>query len=309
MEGRNGQVTGEKMKKVLKVILWILGIIVGLAIVLFVVAAVAMMIQNGNDGAKETLKNSKLTQYTYNSGGDMRGSSNGVTVMEKDSSHAVISYISKGWYADYPHVSEEVVDRQILDELEEVFRKYDMQRWDGKSFTKMFVADGASHSYSFVFGKELYYRFSSQIYPEPYRSKLDEFNGILDRYRGTGETLPSLVFEEKEGAELANYRDEIKKNGKVTMEINSYACGHLEYSYTNGTNEQINIPNDCYELYKDGQEEPVKTINSRYEGYTAFVFPGGNQQDTLEGEVWLEAGTYRLVNAKSREYSCEFVIK
>lgn len=293
------------MKKLLKGVLITLGVIA----FLFVSLTVATVAKSKKGEVKETLKNTKMTKYEYSVGGGMRGGGSSTTVAAYDDKHAIISYATQGWHADNKHVTEYLVDKQILDDIEQIFRKNKMQRWDGKKFTRDFVADGESYSYSFRFGKSLSYRFSSQIYPSRYKKKLVLYDEVLKKYEAGRTKLPGLVFPEMEDDELGAYKQELKENGKVNVEISSYALGILECTFTNGTGKDVEIPNDYYELYDESGKKLIHTFTSQYGGYGRTLYENGVYDNLLNEEVWLEPGTYRLYVGEDKEYSCEFVIE
>lgn len=59
----------------------------------------------------------------------------------------------------------------MLDDIEQIVRKYKMNFWNKRKFTNMFISDGESTSYTFSFDKTRIY-FSSQFYPAMYGMKL-----------------------------------------------------------------------------------------------------------------------------------------
>lgn len=56
-----------------------------------------------------------------------------------------------------------------------------MNYWNRKRVSKMFIADGESHSYSFEFDKSSIH-FSSQYYPDKYRKKIKKLNDVIAKY-------------------------------------------------------------------------------------------------------------------------------
>lgn len=293
------------MKKPLKILLIVLAVIAGLFLILFLGAT----IENMDLWNRESFKDAKLKKYTYSTGGDMRGSSYSLTVAEYDDSHAIVSTCKKGWHADVPHVEEYLVDKQILSDLEEVIREYNMQKWDGKTFTKMFVADGASKSYSFSFGDTLYYSFSSQIFPAQYSSKLEKLDEVINRYNDRSKKLPALVYPQMSEEEIGKYKSSLSENGLVNVEIESYIMGRMEFLITNGTTEHVMIPTGYYMIFNQDSEEPLKAIDGGYEG-SFDLYPGSCFEMDLGETLRLEPGKYILVIGKDREsgISCEFEI-
>lgn len=127
------------------------------------------------------IRGQHLVEYRYGSSGDMRGGHYSEIVKRKDDSHAIITIEKAEAYNVEPERNEYLVDISIMDELENVIRKYKMNHWNRKKFTDMFISDGASSSYSFNFDKS-YVSFSSQFYPMEYGQKLQEFDEIINKY-------------------------------------------------------------------------------------------------------------------------------
>lgn len=68
-----------------------------------------------------------------------------------------------------------------MEELEKIIRNNQMNFWNQKKFSNMFICDGESKSYSFCFEKASI-SFSSQVYPTIYRTKLKKFDEVIDNY-------------------------------------------------------------------------------------------------------------------------------
>ena len=122
-----------------------------------------------------------LKEYCYSSSGDMVGSSYSKKVSVADNNHAIIEISqSEAWNVD-PSVTKYLVDVKVLSDIEEVFTRYHMYRWNNKKFSNIFVADGATMHYSFTF-EDKYISFSSQVFPVRYRSRLGEIDEIINKY-------------------------------------------------------------------------------------------------------------------------------
>ena len=128
----------------------------------------------------KNINRQKLNEYCFSTGGGMTGGYH-VERVKRNGENAVISIEEASFHNEAPVKSEYPADVSILDEIEAVVRKYRMNFWHRKKFTNMFVADGASKSYSFEFDKKSI-SFSSQIYPPRYRKKLKELNEIVNKY-------------------------------------------------------------------------------------------------------------------------------
>lgn len=123
-----------------------------------------------------------LYEFSYRTGGGMNGGGSETIVERLDEKQAKISRSHREWHNSEQVTSEKLVDVKILDDIAAIVEKYDMKSWDGKRFTDMFVADGPSYTYSFVFGDQ-YYRFTSQSYPDEYAGKLRELMQVFDSYQ------------------------------------------------------------------------------------------------------------------------------
>lgn len=250
-------------------------------------------------GCGKTVKKShKLISYESSSGGGMEGGGRSTEVRISDGEVILAESVQKMWYTD-EEVREYRVDAQILQEIEAVFRRYHINRWHGKRFTKMFIADGESYSYSFDFeGNESIY-FSSQYYPARYRNILGRFDVILDRYRTEGELLPGLVTEElSEEDVFGKIRPE---DGKVSAEVFGYSHNGLRFRLKNGTGEPVSVSGtvrilrdrDGAVLYESLSDEPYS------------LDPNSSSEDTAAPEKRLEPGRYTL---EAGELSCSFEI-
>lgn len=179
------------MKKMTKVLIVILCAIVVLA-VLVTVGYILGKKNRASEAVKKERGDGRLSQFYYSSGGGMNGAHHCTTVSVYDDTRAIITIESQEWHNEKMKVEELLVDIKILDELEAVFNKYGMKEWHQKTFTDMFEDDGESFSYFFEFDNFDFVSFSSQIYPEEYRTKLEELENIVKKYEETGEKASGL---------------------------------------------------------------------------------------------------------------------
>lgn len=126
------------------------------------------------------IKGQKLNSYSRSVGGGMTGGYYRESV-KRNGAQAVISTVEASFHNEEPVKCEYVVDATILDEIEDLVRKYRINFWNRKKFTNMFISDGESESFSFEFDKNGI-NFSSQIYPEKYGAKLKEIKEIVKKY-------------------------------------------------------------------------------------------------------------------------------
>ena len=234
------------------------------------------------------IEKEELKRYKYSCGGDMLGSSYSKSVQEYGSASALITIRSTEWHGDDGTVKEYLVDREILNELKAVFIKYHMKNWDNKKFTNMFIADGASHSYSFDFETDSV-SFSSQIYPEKYSAKLKNLNEVVDKYLRDVELLPCLVTEE--AANKSDYTPSYDINsGELELSVYSYYQKNLCYRIVNGTDENKEL-DSTIRLYRAEESVPILEENSKYK---ATLYAHSHNEDTVTLTERLLPGRYRL---------------
>ena len=244
-------------------------------------------------GSKEA-----LTGFCYSYGGNMCGNSHREYVVPFDSEHAKISISHANWYYEDPAVSEYLVDIDIMNKLEAVFRKYSMEKWHGKKFTDIFVCDGESYSYGFDFEKA-HISFSSQVFPGKYHEKLDELHKILGEYIEKGERLPYLLQNTvQEGEAHGRLKPE---DGDISLEVCFYREGKLGYRICNGTDEKIEYDRNAA-IYAAEESEAVEVKKRNYSGN---VYQHSVDEDEIMVPGHLKAGKYRLEVGK---YECGFEI-
>lgn len=237
-------------------------------------------------GNYQFVGNQKLTGFEYSSGGGMEGGGK-TTEISIIQDEVYLTETSREWWYEDDSVTEYKVDEGILEEIENVFRKNKMNWWNGKKFTNMFIADGASASYDFSFDGGTWVSFSSQYYPANYSKKLDEIHEIIRKYAETAELQPGLkcspfTVEEHE------YRSH-PDNGEVEIEVYEYKKTRIYYRILNGTNEEATIPNVVKLVRDDGQILYEKNNNSEKK-----IFANYSVEDSIKLEGWLEEGIYTL---------------
>ena len=230
----------------------------------------------------------KLTGYHYSSGGGMLGRSYSESVREYDENSALVTIMQRNWHGDDGTVKEYLVDKEILDELKAVFVKYHMKNWRNKKFTNIFVADGASYSYSFDFETDSV-SFSSQIYPEKYSVKLKNLDEVVDKYLKNAELLPGLVTED-----AANENDYMPpydiNSGMLELSVYSYYQKSLCYRAVNGTDENMELDRTA-RLYREGESIPIHEESSEYK---KILYAHSQDEDSMMLSERLLPGKYRL---------------
>ncbi len=253
-----------------------------IAVILFVIIAGGIIFMRMKHYV--SIRKQHLNSYTYSSGGSMTGGFYRESVKRADGGTALVSISEAEWHSQDPTVREYKVDDALLDELEKVIRSEKMNFWNGKKFTNMFVADGASYSYSFSFDKASI-GFSSQIYPGSYRTKLAKLAEVIKRYLADATPLPGLV-NERQGDENNVQLPE----DKLELYVYSYCGNYLEVRILNGTGESVAI---------DSNMKLVDAETGRLIAETGGYFPrmvSAKSRDELSFfvEERLEAGQYTL---------------
>lgn len=234
------------------------------------------------------IEKEKLTGYQYSSGGDMSGRSYSESVCEYDENSALVTIMQRNWHGDDGTVKEYRVDKEILDELKAVFVKYHMKNWRNKKFTNMFVADGASYSYSFDFETDSV-SFSSQIYPEKYSVKLKNLDEVVDKYLKNAELLPGLVPEDAANKDDYTLPYDIN-SGMLELSVYSYYRKDLCYRAVNGTDENKELDRTA-RLYREGESIPIHEESSEYK---KTLYAHSQDEDSMMLSERLLPGKYRL---------------
>lgn len=231
-----------------------------------------------------SIQGQHLNKYSYGSGGSMTGGYYRETVKQYNN-RALITVESSEWHYQDPTVEEYLTDREVLNELEAVIRKYKMNYWNRKTFTKMFVNDAASEYYSFDFDNEAI-SFSSQIYPEKYRDKLAALDSIVKKYIDLGEKLPGLVNPAKE-----NEAPYSVPEGELSIYVYSYAQDMLGLKVSNGTSETIELSERYKLINADTKEILVEEASS----YNRKFSPHSRGEMDIRLKERLGAGNYKIV--------------
>lgn len=279
-------------------------IIIIIAATVLIAALVIPMIFSDYDITEQiAMKKGNLTKYSYSSGGDMLGSHYSETVKDYDGTRAVLTITSAEYHSAPEEINEYFISSEVLKELNSVFRKHHMNRWEHRKIGKMFIADGASYSYSFYFG-DASCSFSSQYYPGLYRKGVDALSEIIDKYSENKERIPGLVTEPPEKDENDYYYYPVPEKDKLTFEVFKYCEQTVYFRLLNGKDENAKITNS-YEIINCDTNESVPVENSSYI-YERDVDSGEIFDDYIKVCDLLEAGHYIL---KADDYSAEFEIK
>lgn len=241
-----------------------------------------------------------LQVYSYSSGGNMNGNSY-VETISKINSQYILSISSAEWYFQPPKVTEYIVDKAILNDIEKVFSKHHMERWKNKKFTDMFIADGETKSYSFDFPEESI-SFSSQIFPTKYRTKLSEIDDVIKKYIKQENKLPGLALPNLNDNDVYKYYREYNDN--IELLPISYSRGYLKYIIKNGTDKEISLKGDF--ILRITKDDQVIFEKKELTKYTSSISPKSSYDSSIKLKDWLQPGFYKL---EVNSYSCNFEIK
>lgn len=238
--------------------------------------------------AVPSLRNQHLQSYCYSSGGDMLGRHHSTKVSRKDGVLLVsISDAGAHWMDNT--TKEYLVEDRLLSELEAVFRKHKMQRWHEKRLSDVFVADGATYSYSFNFDEDRI-RFSSQFFPRDYGARLKELHQLVEDYCGRGRLLPALVVP-KLSPEAA-MEEHQPRHGRVALRVCEYAGKRVQLRVSNGSDRELQLPESC-RLYRQGEESPLGEYSLGRHG-AKRVAAHETAETYFDVPDFLAAGDYRL---------------
>lgn len=244
------------------------------------------------------VKNKELVSYVYSSSGGMSGGGN-FTEISIINDEVILTYSDKEWWYDDYDVVEYKLDKSVLADIESVFTKYNMQKWNGRKFTDMFVADGPSYSYSFKFEDGTRVSFSSQVYPKSYGDKLAEIDKVIEQYRERGTLESGLVTEEKTDEEMVGKNE--PHNGLVEVEVYEYSKDRIHFRILNGTENDVEVSNSV-KLVRNSDGEILYNESSEYSIEVSAA--SSNEESILSGR--LEEGIYTIYVG---DYSTEFEIR
>ena len=250
-------------------------------------------------GNTVNVKDNKLISYRYSNGGGMEGRGRTEEIRIVGEEVYLICYEHDMWYED-DRVLEYKIDGEVLEEIEKIFRKYKMNRWNNKRFTGMFVNDGDSTSYYFGFEGYNTVSFTSQIYPEQYANKLKEISAVVEKYKAVAEIMPGLAVKEKTDEEWIE--KDHPQNGSIEIEVYEYSRGRLHYRIMNGTGEEAGIVNALRVV----SDTDGRVIAETGENDSVSVRANSSITDFIELSERLEAGTYTITIG---EYSSRFEIR
>lgn len=245
------------------------------------------------------IKNSPLNRFSYSMSGGMNGGHDSVSVKKVDESNVIISTSKSNYYYEESDVKEYLVSVDVLKDIEAIFRKNKMEKWNNKKFTDMIVYDAPSSSYSFIFGdKYTYVSFSSQMYPDKYGVALNQIHDVIDSYIASAKLLPGLVLDTVE----EDYDKRQIIENEVVFTVFEYANDSLSYRIINGTSEDISLSKDI-KLYEANNDDPIFETTKYGE---CIAYKEYCNEDSFTLDKRLDVGKYVL---QIGEYQAEFEIR
>lgn len=245
------------------------------------------------------VKKKKLISYSLSSGGGMNGGHSSTQINIINGETILTELHSEWWYED-GQIAEYKLDNAVLADIEKVFRKHKMQKWNNKVFSNIFVADGPSFCHTFTFEEKTSVSFSSQCFPMIYAKKLSEINSVIERYKSEGSPEPRLVTAKKTDEELV--KNQNPSNGKIELEVYQYSADSLSFRVLNGTNENASIGNNI----KLVRNSDGKTLVETNLFYPIEPNASSTETETLRLKERLSEGVYTL---SAGDYSDEFEIR
>lgn len=232
----------------------------------------------------------ELNSYQNSCGGNMNGNSNSLMI-KTIGTETVLSTSNADWYYEPPKVSEYIVDSNILKDIETIFNKYHMNKWMNIKFSNIFVDDGETCSYRFIFKDHEIVHFSSQIFSEKYSSKLKEIDEVISSYIKKGKKLPGLVQHKLSSEESQNLYFNCS-SGTKDLIIRSYIQNELQIMLVNGTPEEITFPLEfSAKIYQGDKIEFETKISTKYE---RTINAESQTEKTIKIDHHLDVGTYKL---------------
>lgn len=244
-----------------------------------------------------------LKEFSYSSGGDMRGSFRELRVKGFGEEHAIVSSANADWHGAAPKVKEYKVSNQVLKDIQAVFNEYNMSGLEKRPKSQFKVLDGATSSYSFSFSKqEVHFSSSQNISAQSWEGAKKIRRLIMD-YCKEEALLPGLVLPEATKKGEKEYSPRHLEKGKLVIALHSYKDNTLNFYINNGTDKELML-NDAYSLV---QLSPKEQVIATYQGkYPDKCYAQHVHEKSIRLKKRLEAGKYRLTYG---DISKEFEIK
>lgn len=245
--------------------------------------------------------NQPLLEVHFSSGGDMQGSTHGMSVKAIGNNSALVKYDDAKWHNEIINVKEYVVPATVLEDIKTIFNDNKLARCEKASKSKFVVLDGATSSYYFTF-KEKSIRFSStQNLSKDNYTALKAIKKCVADACLKGKRLPVLVLEkDKDGYAPIKY---VNEKGKLAIKVVGYNSQVLSIAIGNATEEdkKVSLNSKIIALDKDGSIVAEKTTQETIE-----MSKESNDEYRWKLDKPLEPGKYRVALG---EYVAEFEIK
>ncbi len=258
------------------------------------IAAIAAVLCAGFFTVRDLIRkhHAPLTVYQYSYGGDMNGSSRKTRIQKLDDETAMVTFSQADWHFQDPQVSEYIVSASVLPQIEEIFDKTGMYRYNDLPMSRFFALDAGTDSYYFRYEDYESVSFSgNNRIPRRGRNALREISGIISDAVKTGQKLPGLVQEKIPDDEMID--TVTGADGKITIRVFGYEEKELRYRIHNGTEQAIDLEGNV-EVYRlDGESRTLIAESGNFDG--VFHVSGPHfTDDYITLSERLEEGRYLI---------------
>ena len=177
-----------------------------------------------------------LTSVSFHRGGDMQGSTHGLSIKAIDNNSALVCYEDAKWHFEAIDVKEYIVPITVLEDVKNIFNKNQLLRCEKAPKSKFRVLDGATSSYSFNFDKKRVYFSSTQELQNEQYEALREIKRCISDACQKGQRLPGLVLQLDADGNLPK-RNAVSK-GVVAIKVVGYKNNILHIAIGNGLEQE-----------------------------------------------------------------------
>ncbi len=227
-----------------------------------------------------------LQSFQYFSAGSMSGGYSGKSINSRNGV-AILTIATSNWHHEPLKVTEFLIDKEVLTEIEQIFNRHKIYKWKDKKLSDMFVPDAATTHYVFLFPDHSL-SFSSQIFPDEFNKATKEIRLVMDKYEKSGKRLPGLVIPDFNDTSVQ--KNFIQFNDTVELIAFTYMNNELTLLIKNGTEENLVIPAKSSMRIKLGDKTVFEnTINNQL-SFAKLT----SSYETFPLEERLESGIYTL---------------
>lgn len=242
-----------------------------------------------------------LQSVSFSRGGDMQGSTHGMSIEKFDSNSALVCYKDANWHHEVIQVKEYLVPVYVLEDIKTIFNNNKLVLCEKAPKSKYQVLDGATTGYSFTFtGRRISFSTNQELPVESYDA-LREISKYVADACAKGQRLPGLVFEKDQEGYMPRINP-IEK-GKVIIKVVGYRKNVLNIAIGNGTEEEklISLQSKITEIAR-----PEHVVAERLTDDTYKLSQNYTYNYSWELEKRLETGKYCLTLG---DYTTEFEIQ